>query len=369
MQESLRASTQDLRPREMPAANLRALECVLPDRHDIVVIGASSGGVEALMGLAGGLPGDLPAAVFVVLHLSEESPSGLPEILDRSGPLEVVRAQDGERVEKGRVYVAPPGYHMLLEDERVRVTRGPKENRHRPAVDSLFRSAAVAYGPRVVGAVLTGADGDGTAGLLAVKRRGGVAVVQDPEDALFAGMPESALEHVDVDYRLPLAKIAPLLARLSCEEVSAEKEGAQHTVPEDMEFESKVAGLDPAGAVGSDYQIGELSHYTCPDCSGPLYEIRDGKLLRYRCRVGHAYTAEGVLEEKAEALENALYMALDALEESAAMSRTLAARAREQKQGYAASRFEERARRTGEQVGLIRRALSDDQAASAEGIA
>ena len=341
-------------------ASLRALERVLPNGHDILVIGASSGGVEALMGLAGGLPEDLSAAVFVVVHLSEESPSALPRILDRSGPLEALEAKDGERVEKGRIYVAPPGNHMLLEDGRVRVARGPKENRHRPAVDPLFRSGAVAYGPRVVGVVLTGARNDGTAGLLAVKRRGGVAVVQDPENALFAGMPQSALEHVDVDYCLPLTKIASLLARLSHEEVPAEKEGAQRTVPEDIEFESKVAGLDPAGAVGSDYQIGELSHYTCPDCSGPLFEVRDGKLLRYRCRVGHAYTAESMLEEKAEALESALYVALNTLEESASMSRTLAARAREHKQDHAASRFEERARKAGEQVNLIRQALSDD---------
>ena len=161
--------------------------------------------------------------------------------------------------------------------------------------------------------MLTGVGGDGTAGLLAVKRRGGVGVVQDPEDALFAGMPGSALENVDVDHRLPLTEIAPLLSRLSREEVLAEQEGAQRTVPEDMGFASKVAGLGPAGAVRSDYQIGELAQLTCPDCSGPIYEIRDGKLLRYRCRVGHAYTIENMLEEKGEALENALYVALNAL--------------------------------------------------------
>ncbi len=162
--------------------------------------------------------------------------------------------------------------------------------------------------------------------LLAVKRRG-VAVVQDPEDALFARMPESALEHVDVDCCLPLAKITPLLARLSREEVTAEKEGAHRTVPEDMEFESKVAGLDHAGAVGSGCHIGGLSQFTCPNCTGPLFEIRDGRLLRYRCRVSHTYTAESVLEEKAEARESALYVALNTLEESVSMSRTLAVRA------------------------------------------
>ena len=330
-----------------------------------MVIGASSGGVEALMGLAGGLPGDLPATVFVVVHLSEESPSVLPKILDRSGPLEAVRAEDGERVEKGRIYVAPPGYHMLLQDGRVRVVRGPKENRHRPAADPLFRSAAVAYGSRVVGVVLTGADGDGTAGLLAVKRRGGVAVVQDPEDALFAGMPESALKHVDVDYCLPLAKIVPLLARLSREEVPPDEEGAHLTVPADMEFESKMTGLDPAGAVEGGYQIGEISHFTCPECTGPLYEIQDGTLVRYRCRVGHALTAESVLDDKAEALENALYVALNTLEESASMSRMLAARAREHGQDHAAARFVQRAQKAGEQVDLIRRALSDGSPESA----
>jgi len=331
----------------------------LADGHDIVVIGASSGGVEALMELAADLPENLPAAVFVVLHLAEESPSVLPKILARSGPLEAVRAEDGQRVEQGRIYVAPPAYHLLLENGRVRVASGPKENRHRPAVDPLFRSAAVACGPRVVGVVLTGAGGDGTAGLLAVKRRGGVAVVQNPEEALFAGMPQSALEHADVDHCLPLTKIAPLLAHLSREEIPAEKEGAHRTVPEDMEFESKIAGLDPASAVGSDYQIGELSAFTCPECTGPLFEIRDRTLLRYRCRVGHAFTAQSVLDDKAEALENALYVALNTLEESAAMSRTLANRAREHRQEHAATRFEERARKAREQVDLIRRVLSD----------
>lgn len=345
----------------------RTSERKLVNGHDIVVIGASSGGVEALIELVGGLPEDLPAAVLVVVHLSEESSSALPKILDRSGPLEAVSPEDGGRLKRGHIYVAPPGFHMLVEEGRVRVARGPKENRHRPAVDPLFRSAALVYGPRVVGVVLTGARDDGTAGLLAIKRRGGVAVVQDPEDALFAGMPQSALEYVEVDHCLPLNGIAPLLARLSREEVPAEEEGAYATVPEDMEFESKMAGLDPAGAVGSDYQIGEISHYTCPECTGPLYEIRDGELVRYRCRVGHAYTAESVLDDKSEALENALYMALNTLEESASMSRALAARAREHGQDHAASRFEERARKAGEQVDLIRWALSDGAPDATEG--
>jgi len=203
--------------------------------RDIVTVGASSGGVEALMRVIGGLPGDLPAAVFVVMHFPESAPSALPLILNRVGALEAVRAEDGEPIKSGRIYVAPPDLHLLVEKGRVRLTRGPKENRHRPAVNPLFRAAALAYGPRVTGVVLTGADNDGTAGLQAIKRRGGVAVVQDPEDALFPRMPESALEYADVDHCLPLGEIAPLLAQLARE--PAGEEGA-YPVPNDMELES-----------------------------------------------------------------------------------------------------------------------------------
>ena len=249
-------------------------------KRDIVVIGASSGGVEALMRLMG----DLPASVFVVVHLPQEHPSVLARLLDRAGPLEAKNAEDGEEMTPGRVYVAPPDHHLLLEDGRVRLTRGPKENRHRPAVDALFRTAAVAQGPRVVGVVLTGAHDDGTAGLFAIKRRGGGAIVQDPKEALFPGMPESALSFVDVDYCLPLGKMAPLLARLAHEDVPDRERGA-YPVPDDMELEARVAGLDPS-TINSDERPGELSHFTCPECTGPPYEIEDGKLVRFRCRWG-----------------------------------------------------------------------------------
>ncbi len=322
--------------------------------HDIATIGASSGGIEALMKLVGDLPPDLPAAVFVVVHLPESVRSALPRILDRSGPLEAVHPEDGEPIRNGRIYVAPPNFHLLLERGRVRVVRGPRENRHRPAVDPLFRTAARAYGPRIVGTILTGARNDGTAGLLAVKRRGGVAVVQDPDEAPFSGMPESALEYVDVDHCLPLEKIAPLLARLARE--PAREEG-EYLVSEEMDYESKIAGLDPSTVEGED-PPGELSSFTCPECAGPLYELHDGEFLRFRCRVGHAYTPESAMDAKTEELESALYMALNTLEESAEMSERLAARSRGQEYSYAAARFEARARGARKQAAVIRQVLT-----------
>jgi two-component system, chemotaxis family, protein-glutamate methylesterase/glutaminase len=183
-----------------------------------------------------------------------------------------------------------------------------------------------------------------------------VAVVQDPDDALFSGMPESALEHVGADHCLPLDEIAPLLARLARE--PTEKEGA-YAVPDDVELESKLAGLDPS-TIDSVEHPGELSAFTCPECSGPLYEIRDGELLRFRCRVGHAYTADSVLDEKSEVLENALYTALNTLEESAAMSDRLAGRSRKDQREHAAARFEKRAREARRQAAVIRRILTKE---------
>lgn len=183
--------------------------------HDIIVIGASAGGVEALVILTGSLPRELAATVFIVLHVPAQSPSMLPEILNYAGRLKAVSATDNADIEYGHIYIAPPDFHLLVEREHMRVVHGPRENRHRPAIDPLFRSAAQAYGPRVIGVILTGSLNDGTGGLQAIKRCGGLAVVQAPQDARFPSMPTSAMEHVKVDYTLPLAQIGPLLERLS----------------------------------------------------------------------------------------------------------------------------------------------------------
>src|SRR5437870_1151500 len=191
--------------------------------HDIIAIGASAGGVDALVKVVKDLPAHLPAAVFVVLHIPAQSPSMLPDILNRAGPLRAVHPEDNTEIKHGHIYIAPPDHHLLLDKDHIHIARGPKENRHRPAVDPLFRSAALAYGPRVVGIVLTGVLDDGTAGLRAVKRYSGIAIVQDPDEAIYPGMPLSAIEHVQVDHILPLAAIGPLLVRLASEPRSEER--------------------------------------------------------------------------------------------------------------------------------------------------
>lgn len=324
--------------------------------HDIIVVGASAGGVEALRQLVGELPADLPAAVFAVLHVPAQSPSILPQILDREGPLGVAHAIDGEPIAYGRIYVAPPDNHLMVEPGRVRVIHGPRENRYRPAVDPLFRSAAVSYGPRVVGVVLTGALDDGTVGMIAVRKRGGVCVVQDPHEALYPGMPSSVMRNVRVDYCVRLAEIAPLLSRLSRE--PAAEEGA-YKVDEELDTENKIAEqeLGPDELMKAVQQIGTISALTCPECGGALWELHDGDLLRFRCHVGHAFSADSLVAEQTDGLETALWSAVRALEEKMALSLRMAERSRRRNFERAARGFEEKAREAKQQADVLRQLL------------
>jgi two-component system, chemotaxis family, protein-glutamate methylesterase/glutaminase len=321
--------------------------------HDIIVIGASAGGVEVLVALAGALPRNLPAAVFVVLHIPAHSPSLLPEILNRVGPLAAIAAADGMAIEHGHIYVAQPDHHTLVDPGQVRVVRGPKENRHRPAVDPLFRSAAQAYGPRVVGVVLTGSLDDGTAGLHAIKRRGGIAVVQDPNEALYPSMPLSALENVAVDYTLPLSGIGPVLVRLANEPVPA---GEVYPVPEDMEMETRLTEMDLDTLYGEE-RAGTPSSFSCPECGGVLWELQDGDLLRFRCRIGHAFTVDSVLAEQSEVVEGALWAALKTLEETVSLSSHMARQAHGRGQDWLARRFAEKVREAEQHAKVIRELL------------
>ncbi len=324
----------------------------MPGR-DIIVVGASAGGVEALMGFARCLPRNLPAAVFVVLHLPSDAKSVLPQILDRAGPLPAARAVDGESIEHGRIYVAPPDFHLLLEPGRVRLSRGPRENHHRPAVDPLFRSAARFYGPRVVSVVLSGTLDDGASGTFAVKMRGGVAIVQNPAEALFSSMPESAATYAEVDRSLPVAEMGPLLARLAAEPVA--EEGVV-PVSRELEIEAKIAAME-SGAVHDNERPGTPSGFACPECSGALWELQDGDLVRYRCRTGHAFTASALLADQSVGLEDALWTALRVLEEQAALAHRLADRSRDRGQPTIVRRFEEQERDATERAEVIRRLL------------
>jgi two-component system chemotaxis response regulator CheB len=319
----------------------------MPD-HGIVVVGASAGGVEALADLAASLPGDLPAAVFVVLHLPATGTSALPEILSRHGPLPAGHVRDGEPIQPGQIYVAPPDRHVLLRTGHVHLSRGPRENGHRPAVDPLFRSAAREYATRVIGVVLSGALDDGTAGLLAIKSRGGIAVVQDPADALYPSMPGNALQHVEVDHVLPAAAMGELLARLIADSAEAPADPA----PTGMRVEVEMEGFSLEAFEGS--HPGRPSGFSCPDCNGVLWQIQDGGLERYRCRVGHAWSPESLLTQQSEALEAALWIALRSLEERAALARRLAEPARRRGHRITAGRFEEQAAEAQQAARLVR---------------
>ncbi|HTM07884.1 MAG TPA: chemotaxis protein CheB [Verrucomicrobiae bacterium] len=313
--------------------------------HDIIVIGASSGGIEALVEVVSRLPEDIPAAMFIVVHVTPRSVSVLPDILNRAGPLTAAHAKNNETIKAGRIYVAPPDFHMLIDDGTIRLVRGPKENNTRPAIDPTFRTAARAYGPRVVGVVLSGALDDGTAGLHAVKKRRGVAIVQDPAEALFPDMPQNAIAGVAVDHVLPKAEIAPLLARLAREPASPNGGRA----PETMEKEIEIEAMNMK--IPDDDKPGEPSVYGCPECGGVLWELQEDELLRFRCRVGHGYSAEGLIVEQSEALDTALWSAYRALQENASLARRLAERAKENKQReFLIDRFEQRARSAAEQA-------------------
>lgn len=307
-------------------------------QRDIVVIGASAGGIEALTTLLGGLPSDFPAALFVVVHTPPGAVSRLPQILSRAGPLPATHAAPGQAIAAGRITVAPPDRHLLIRPGWIDLSRGPRENHSRPAIDPLFRTAARAYGPRVIGIVLSGALYDGSLGLLAIKTRGGAALVQDPEDAAFASMPESALRTVDADVVVPVAAMARALIDLMHDDVL--DAGGFPMSDDDARMEAVVAADFAEQA--SDGRAEETTIYTCPDCGGVLWQDGAGLRLRFRCHVGHAYAPELLLSQKSEELEAALWSSLRLLKEKATLTRQLAARAGAAALGAAGEHMAER---------------------------
>jgi two-component system chemotaxis response regulator CheB len=306
----------------------------------LVVIGASAGGVESLRRLVARLPHDLPAAVAVVLHLSPTSKSMLAPILTRSGPLVAHQAVDGEAVEAGRIVVASPDHHLIVEDHVFRVVRGATENSARPAVDPLFRTAARCYGRRVVGVILSGSLDDGTAGLFEIKRRGGWTMVQDPGEALHPDMPQSAIEHVTIDVIADSASLADHIA-------DAVRPGYRGPPSRPA---AKTSTAVPAAGVPSGM--------SCPDCSGQLWEIEGSEPLRYRCRVGHEWTGKALVEGQERALENALWASLRLVGDRTQLTRTMLDRAIERRQPHIVQLLETRLDELVLEEGLLRGALA-----------
>jgi two-component system, chemotaxis family, protein-glutamate methylesterase/glutaminase len=277
-------------------------------------MGCSAGGVEALKEVVSRLPVDLPAPVFVVLHIPPFVSSTLPAILSKAGPLTAVHPRDGVKIENGYIYVAPPDHHLLIEGDYIAVKKGPKENRFRPSIDALFRSAAYSYGSSAIGVILSGALDDGTSGLWSIKRLGGMTIVQEPNDARFESMPRSALDYVEVDHIFPSSEIGALLGRLINEPL-----GPSVSVPSEirslMHKESQIAADDGAFQKGI-MALGLLTPFTCPECKGVLVKIVEGRMSRFRCHTGHAYTDNALLEAVMESTGEMLWQVIRSLEES-----------------------------------------------------
>jgi len=293
--------------------------------HNIIVIGGSAGAVEALGDVLHGLPADLPAVVCAVLHRGLREPDLLAAVLSRISKLPISVATHGTQFKPGHVYLAPGGAHLLIGKNKLTVVKGPSVNFHRPAIDPLFRSAAHYHGARVAGVILSGYRDDGAAGLQVIRGRGGVAIVQDPKDAAVPAMPQSVLDRLEADYILPAAKIPGVLVALS----------RNGRMPR---------GLKPPRRRGRKLRSEQKpSTFTCPDCGGALWEITEGDVLTYRCRVGHSFTGDNMMAGQDQEVERALWSALRALEERTDLARRLAEQARRTHRAKAADVFRKRA--------------------------
>lgn len=307
---------------------------------------------------------DFPAPIFVVQHIAADSPSILPQLLSVASSLPARHPKDGETVEPGVIYVAPPDHHLLLEDDKVLVKRGPKENRFRPSIDALFRSAAYVYGPRVIGVVLTGYLDDGTSGLWSVQRMGGLTVVQDPADAQTPAMPANALEFVAADHVVPLAELGGLLVRLTTEPAPARPRVTKKEL-DLLTIELTIAKRDNAFELGI-IDKGKPTPFTCPDCHGALTQLVEGNLIRFRCHTGHAYTVSALLGEVSESVESMLYQTMRGLEETKMLLHTLGEHFVRDKQPAVAEVFFRKAEQTGKQARIIHDSIMEHEALSGD---
>lgn len=325
----------------------------LPKR-DIVVIGASAGGVEALRGFFHALPADLPAAFLVVLHIPADTPSQLDRVLGYSTPLAVKIAQDGEAINNGQVYVASADRHLMATPQGIRLSRGPKEGRARPSIDVLFRSAATAFGSRVIGVILSGALDDGTAGLWAVKDHQGVTLVQAPDEAMYSSMPQSAIAHVQVDL---VGTVEALAARVGKLVGTAAPEGVQRDNAQ-LALENHIAMEGNALKAGV-MNLGKVSKYTCPDCHGVLVQIEEGPIVRFRCHTGHAFSLKSLMAQVNEAIDTGLWDTLRAVEERVMLLRQMEQLAQASGAGDEATRLHQEAEASEKRIQPLRELVLD----------
>jgi two-component system chemotaxis response regulator CheB len=322
--------------------------------HDIIALGGSAGGVEALRQIAAGLPAGLPASLFVAINQLPYGRSYLPDVLSKAGPIHARHPADREPIRPGTMYVAPPDHHLLVGDGIIRVVQGPKENNARPAIDPLFRTAAVAYGPRVVGVVLSGYLDDGSAGLAAVQARGGVAVVQDPADAVYPEMPENALRQVGTARCLATAQIGPELARLAREPAPPAR--GDKAMTDALKWEAAMAAWDPDALHGAE-RPGKPSPFSCPRCGGDLWEVEAAGSAPFRCRTGHAYSPLSLLADQAAAVEDGLNEAFRALKEKEHLEQRMARQSARHGNGSGADYHTQQAKKAEQAAAAIWRLL------------
>jgi two-component system, chemotaxis family, protein-glutamate methylesterase/glutaminase len=336
------------------------------ERKNIIVIGASAGGFDVIKKLIALLPAELDAAIFIVWHMSPDVQGVLPRALNQFSKIPAAHAVDREPVKRGRIYVAPPDHHMLIDNGYIRVTRGPKENRFRPAIDPLFRSAAFNYNQNVIGIILSGALDDGTAGLWTIKRRGGLAIVQLPAEAEVSSMPENAIRAVAVDYILPVQDMPAIII----EHCSEQRKYDTRIHTEDnskLELEINIA-MENHGYKYNILDLGELTPYTCPECHGVLTSIKEGDRIRYRCHTGHAFSADTLLAGITEGIEDNLWTAIRNMQESIMLLNHMGDHFAEVNQPRIAALYFKKAKEAEARVKIVRQAVMDHEQLSTDGV-
>lgn len=324
-------------------------------QKDIIVIGGSAGALEPLKWIVQRLPKDLRASIFIVIHTSADNPGFLKDILARASLAQVEVPKDSQIIEHHRLYIAPPDFHLTLDGDRIHVKHGPKENGFRPAIDPLFYTAARAFGKRVIGLILSGAMSDGVYGLNVIKQYGGIAIVQHPDEAMVSGLPLNAIQNVEVDHIVSKEMLPELLIRL----VNETDSNTERPHMAKQENGVNTAELHPWGTTAGKLN-GAPSIFTCPECGGSLWETDEGKVLRFRCHTGHAYSSEALVEQQDALLENALWSATRILRERAVFRYQLSERAKSRGIPHLAQTYHDQGAESESQADAIRNLITEN---------